>query len=374
MSFEQSGIPREHFASPIAGRYALLDRLGVGGQGTVFEAIDQKVKPAPNQGQPHVAVKVYEPPTDKETADRIGREASMHFLLGQHPNIVTPLDYGVEPVRVAGLYGRGKRIMDYPYLVSELANGPSLHQRMHAGPLAISAIRRMVTEIGNAVHFAHREGVILRDLKPSNILGMIEGDDICNLLADFGIAKPLPSGLTGTGVHTRIGTLRYVSPEQARGEKLDPSSDIYSFGIMLQELLAGVAPFSLGAKDHRLPEGSAHLTMPLLEEVSAFSARSETERRVALALQPLALQAISEHPMDRPQTMKHFAWLFDQRYREAIEEPRASVHDLKAARRMPQSVAGRTEPEEVSLLPNQQLPRTLAAVSFMPAKVRPATL
>src|SRR5439155_20470912 len=143
------------------------------------------------QELPYVAVKAYRPPESEQAAALITREAIVHFRLRLHPNIVTPLDEGVETVEIPGFYGGDTRIVDHPYLVTEFADGRSLYQRMQAGPLSLAAIRRVAVESGSAAHFAHRAGIIVRDLKPSNILGVREpktGEER-NRLADFGIDK-----------------------------------------------------------------------------------------------------------------------------------------------------------------------------------------
>jgi serine/threonine-protein kinase len=202
----------------LSSRYRLEAPLGVGATATVWQARDVEL------GR-RVAIKVLgDDGVDPELAGRFMREG---HILGRlsHPNIV--------PVLAAGEDG-GRS-----YLVMELVEGPSLRERASKGPLPIDEAVDIVAAIAAGLAEAHRRGVIHRDVKPANI---VCGDDGVPRLVDFGIARA--SDLTTmTSADSVLGTAAYLSPEQALGQPLGPTSDVYSLGCVLFELLTGAPPF-----------------------------------------------------------------------------------------------------------------------------------
>jgi serine/threonine-protein kinase len=205
------------------GRYELHRRLGRGGMAEVFLARDQLLD------RP-VAVKVLFPEfaTDPSFVERFRREATAATNLN-HPNIV-------------GVYDWGEADNTY-FIVMEYVDGRTLSEILRdEGPLHPDRVADVGADVAAALGFAHRNGVVHRDVKPGNVIvtstGLVK-------VADFGIARAITASSDDdlTQVGTVMGTAAYFSPEQARGEPVDPRSDIYSLGCVLYELVVGRAPF-----------------------------------------------------------------------------------------------------------------------------------
>ena len=206
------------------GRYELHRRLGRGGMAEVFLARDQLLD------RP-VAVKVLFPEfaTDPAFVERFRREATAAANLN-HPNIVGVYDWG----EADGTY----------FIVMEYVDGRSLSEILRAeGPLHPDRVADVGADVAAALGFAHRNGVVHRDVKPGNVLLTQSGQV---KVADFGIARAITATTDDnlTQVGTVMGTATYFSPEQARGEPVDPRSDIYSLGCVLYELVLGRPPFA----------------------------------------------------------------------------------------------------------------------------------
>ena len=206
------------------GRYELHRRLGRGGMADVFLARDQLLD------RP-VAMKVLFPEfaTDPAFVERFRREATAAANLN-HPNIVGVYDWG----EADGTY----------FIVMEYVDGRTLSEILRAeGPLHPDRVADVGADVAAALGFAHRNGVVHRDVKPGNVLVTAAGQV---KVADFGIARAITANADEnlTQVGTVMGTATYFSPEQARGDAVDPRSDIYSLGCVLYELLVGRPPFS----------------------------------------------------------------------------------------------------------------------------------
>jgi len=206
------------------GRYELHRRLARGGMSDVFLARDQLLD------RP-VAVKVLFPEfaADPSFVERFRREAQSAANLN-HPNIVSVFDWGEEE----GTY----------FIVMEYVDGRSVASILATeGPLHPQRAAEVTSDIAAALGFAHRNGVIHRDVKPGNVLISPQGQV---KVTDFGIARAMGAGtednLTKTGAV--MGTATYFSPEQAQGLSLDPRSDLYSLGVVLYEMVTGQPPFS----------------------------------------------------------------------------------------------------------------------------------
>src|ERR687885_2288161 len=202
------------------GRYRILRKLGSGGMANVYLAEDQEL------GR-RVAIKILNDrhANDDQFVERFRREAKNAAGLS-HPNIVS-------------IYDRGEAEGTY-YIAMEYLDGRSLKELIVSrGPAPVPVAIDYVRQILSALRFAHRNGIVHRDIKPHNVLVDPEGRV---KVTDFGIARSGASQMTEAG--SIIGTAQYLSPEQARGAAVDQRSDLYSLGVVLYELLTGTVPFS----------------------------------------------------------------------------------------------------------------------------------
>ena len=207
----------------LADRYELGDRLGVGGMSTVLEAFDRRL-------ERHVAVKLLAEhlAEDKQFVARFRREALSAARL-VHPNIVQVFDFGLDE--------RSGR----HYIVMELVRGQSGAEILReAGVLGVQEALSMVLQACRGLDYAHRNGVVHRDVKPGNLL---RAEDDVVKLADFGIAKAATDESAITQVGSVIGTAAYLAPEQAAGEQVGPPADLYALGVVTYQFLSGRLPY-----------------------------------------------------------------------------------------------------------------------------------
>jgi serine/threonine protein kinase/Tol biopolymer transport system component len=219
------------------GPYEIVSAIGAGGMGEVYRARDTKLNR-------DVAVKILLPAVagDPDRLARFAREAQVLAAVN-HPHI-------------AHIYGL-EDSTGVPALVMELVEGPTLQQRLEAGGLGLDEALNVARQIADALAAAHEQGIVHRDLKPANI--KVKEDGTVKVL-DFGLAKaldpatsPISPGVTAsptittpammTGAGMILGTAGYMAPEQARGKAVDKRADIWAFGCVLYEMLAGVRPF-----------------------------------------------------------------------------------------------------------------------------------
>jgi len=224
-----SPIPIEGPGTKI-GRYELLKQIGEGGMGLVFLA--QQKEPVKRQ----IALKIIKPGMDSRAVIARFEAERQALALLDHPNIAHVFDAGTTET------GR-------PYFIMEYVKGMSITRYCDDRKLSIERRLKLFRQVCEGVHHAHQKGIIHRDIKPSNILVSVHDDRAVPKIIDFGIAKAATSALTEKTVFTfqgqLLGTPEYMSPEQVdlATQDIDTRSDIYSLGVVLYELLAGVLPF-----------------------------------------------------------------------------------------------------------------------------------
>ena len=202
------------------GPYEIVSQLGSGGMGVVYEARDPRLKRT-------VAIKLLPPDLAKDATakQRFLQEAQAASAL-DHPNICT-------------IYEINETDEGQLYLVMARYDGETLKERIERGPLELDDAIDIATQVGQGLAEAHKAGIVHRDIKPANLFVTKSG--VVKIL-DFGLAKLAGTeGITQTG--TTVGTVAYVSPEQARGQEVDHRTDIWSLGVVLHEMLTGKPPF-----------------------------------------------------------------------------------------------------------------------------------
>lgn len=204
------------------GKYRVLERVGGGGMGIVYKAIDTKLDRT-------VALKFLQSRlgTDDSAAERFRLEARAVAAL-EHPNVCT-------------LHEIGETEDGQLYLTMPLYEGETLQQRIARGPLPVGEAVGIATQIARGLAKAHARGIVHRDIKPSNVL--VTSDGVVKVL-DFGIAKL--ADVTLTGAAGPLGTVAYMSPEQLQGARVDHRTDLWSLGVVLYEMLTGRHPFLTG--------------------------------------------------------------------------------------------------------------------------------
>ncbi|NCO40325.1 MAG: hypothetical protein COZ06_36990 [Armatimonadetes bacterium CG_4_10_14_3_um_filter_66_18] len=256
------------------GKYRVVQELGRGAMGRVFEGVD------PDTSE-RVALKVMNlpegtsPSSRRVLLERFRREAEVLKRI-DHPNVVK--------VFAVGETGDGK-----PYIAMELLSGRSLREELElGGPLPLDQAERIVVQVCRALHAAHECGVIHRDVKPDNVI-LREGRAEITL-ADFGVAKSLEDvTLTATGA--TLGTPAYMSPEQVRGWDLDGRSDIFSTGVILYELATRRRPFhgdGMTEVTHRIVTDDPMINVKLpryLTDIIAKALRKDPDDRYQSALE-----------------------------------------------------------------------------------------
>jgi serine/threonine protein kinase len=299
----------EAIGESIARRYRIIEKLGSGGMGSVYKALDTRL-------QRLVALKVLHFVDNPEAKPLFLREADALARLN-HPNIVQIYDVGETEVLV--------------YVAFEYIEGRTLGQIMaDTKPLNPDYALEIVSQVGMALSYAHQRGVIHRDVKPSNILISNNGHV---LLLDFGLATaPRSSTLTRTG--TIVGTPAYMSPEQAVGHRIDGRSDIFSLGVLLYELLTGARPFD--------GSSTVELFRRLCDEAPA--APQEINPSVSTSIAAVVLKSLAKQPEQRFQTVDEFLIaLFEANPRLAFSLSRLRSQERDAKARFSDIFGGRSD-------------------------------
>ena len=295
MSFKVSGA---------IGPYQIIEQIGQGGMGTVFKAYHQEL-------DRFVALKVLHPAhqDDPTFVGRFQREARLVARL-EHPNIVLIYDFA--------------KSENLPYLVMKFIEGSTLKHRLARGPLSFNEVTQVVNSVGSALAYAHMQGVLHRDIKPSNIL---IGTDGTMYLADFGLARIVKAEASTLSADAIIGTPHYISPEQATGKDgLTEKTDIYSFGVMLYEIIVGQIPFDSNTPFSIIHD---HIYTPLpLPRILNPSVSEQVEH--------VLLKALAKDPGDRYESIGQMvsdfnnAWLSTPHaIQGTLPDVSASVHNVQ---------------------------------------------
>jgi len=278
------------------GRYSILEHLAEGGMSTVYKAFDTQLNR-------DVAIKLirrsaFKPTELDNVLKRFDREAKALAKL-DHANILKVHDFG--------------EYNSSPYLVLEYIPGGTLKQKLLGQPWPWKNAASMLMPIASALKYAHENGIIHRDVKPSNIL--LDSDNQA-LLTDFGIAKILEAGegqtlSTATGVG--IGTPEYMAPEQGLGQKVDVRADIYSMGIVLYEMITGRRPF----------EADTPMGVVVKQINEPLPRPREIILNLPLSVENVLRKALAKKPTNRYQSMEEFAVALEMliRTEQDVNEP-----------------------------------------------------
>jgi serine/threonine protein kinase len=281
------------------GPYELLEELADGGMATVFRAWDGRL-------HREVAIKrIRDRATMPGMRERFLAEARAVSGLN-HPNICTVFDIGEQDGEL--------------YLVMELLEGETLQQRIAAGTVALEEMLRYAGEVAEALALAHNRGIVHRDIKPANIflVARPDGQRQAKVL-DFGLAKQGRYGRDGrdgrggtaaggtpalgwTRAGTTVGTVSYMSPEQARGEPLDARTDLFSLGVVLYEMATGRPPFE--------GETSALVFAQLLSAEQPRLLRG-WNAEIPKSLERVILKLLEKRPEDRFQSAEELVWALE---------------------------------------------------------------
>jgi tetratricopeptide (TPR) repeat protein/predicted Ser/Thr protein kinase len=266
------------------GPYRIIEQLGQGGMATVFKAYH----PALDR---YVAIKVLHP-AFKEAPNflaRFQREARIVAKL-EHPHIVPVYDFSEHK--------------GMAYLVMRYVEGETLKAHLEGEPLSPERILEILKPVAEALDYAHEQGVLHRDIKPSNVMLTPEGGIF---LTDFGLARMAESGESTLSQDMMIGTPQYMSPEQAKGEKVDERTDIYSLGVILYEMLTGRVPFSADTP-YAVVHDHIYTPLPLPTTIKPD---------VFPALERVVLKALAKEKDDRYQKVTELAIAFEDAVVEA---------------------------------------------------------
>ena len=257
----------QYIGKLLDNRYEIMEQIGMGGMARVFRALDHRLNR-------QVAVKILREDLaeDAELRRRFHEEAQAVAMLS-HPNIVAVYDVS--------------RSSDLEYIVMELIDGITLKQYMQkkGNKLNWREALHFITQIVKALGHAHSRGIIHRDIKPHNIMVLRDGSV---KVADFGIAR-VASGGHSTLTQEALGSVHYISPEQARGSHIDARSDLYSAGVVLYEMITGRLPF----------EGDTPVSVAIQHINSIPLSPREIDPAIPEALEAITMKAMAPDPDNR---------------------------------------------------------------------------
>jgi len=261
------------------GRYHILEQLGEGGMAVVYKAYDTRL-------ETDMAVKVIRterlsPEILQKALKRFEREAKVLAQL-THPNIVKVLDYG--------------EYENEPYLVMPYLSGGTLKRMLKGKPIPWQEAVRLLIPIARALDYAHKRGMIHRDVKPSNILITDSGEP---MLTDFGVAKIIDEEATMdlTGTSGTVGTPEYMAPEQVTSKSIDARADIYALGVVFYEMVTGRKPYQA---DTPMAVLFKHTSEPLPRPKNFVLSLPDN-------VEQILIKVLAKKPEDRYQSAKEFA-------------------------------------------------------------------
>lgn len=307
MIFPLSGI----IAAQMLDQYEIIRTIGEGGAGVVYEALQLASERV-------VAIKMLADTdvVDEHSLQRFKREAKTTSAL-DHPNIVKIFSFGIsEDSR--------------PYFVMEFLKGKTLAEVLRSeGTPSVERLQNIFLELMSALEYAHKQGVVHRDIKPGNIMLCVSDNIETAKLLDFGIARKDDVSdehkLTKTG--TLVGSPAYMSPEQCKGQKLDFRSDIYSLGCVMYECVCGKAPFA--------GENSVNVLMMHINDVVPPIESVRNDLKLPPKLPAIIYSCLEKDPLRRPQSMTELR----SRTREAFEdEPVLLKNSAKKTLQLPLKV------------------------------------
>ncbi len=301
-SSEETSVPTDPREGRQFGAYRILRRLGSGGMGHVYLALDTRL------GR-HTALKFLPPEllSNQEMLRRLQQEARTASALN-HPNILTIYEIG----EFAG----------EPFIASEFVEGVTLKRAIRRGAVDPDMAIRIAAQIASALGAAHAAGIIHRDLKPANV--MLRPDGYVKVI-DFGLAKIAGESATAarsdwSALGAVVGTVDYMSPEQARGEEVDQRTDLWSLGVLLYEMLSSQRPFS--------GETDSHVIVAILDRPAPPLPRAAS---LPAGCSAIVARALSKEPARRYQSAQQM--LSDLERLDTSSMRRLAVRPLRAEQR-----------------------------------------
>ena len=256
------------------GSYRILEQVGVGGMATIYKAYQPSM-------DRYVAIKVlpHYLATDEQFLHRFQREARAIAKL-EHPHILPVFDYGEED--------------GITYIAMRYVEAGTLKELMAQKQISLGEISRIIAQVSSALDYAHRQGIIHRDVKPGNILIDNQGN---TYLTDFGLARIMETSQQFTASGVSVGTPAYMSPEQGKGVKVDHRSDIYALGVMVYEMVTGQVPYEA---ETPLAVLLKHITEPL-------PLPRQVKPDIPEPVELVILKALAKEPADRFQSANDVA-------------------------------------------------------------------
>src|SRR4051812_8191093 len=270
------------------GPYRILEQVGAGGMATVYKAYHAAM-------DRYVAIKVL--------PQHLARDLNFRARFQQEARVIARLEHR----HILPVYDVAEED-DIPYLVMRYTDGGDLNSLID-GRLTVERAVELLAQVADALGYAHRQGVIHRDVKPANVLIGRDGDA---LLADFGIAKIYEDTLQLTSDGNMVGTPAYMAPEQLQGKRVDARTDIYALGVVLYQTLTGECPF---VAETPLAVAMMHIHNPLRPPRQIRSDIPESIERIVL-------RALAKNPADRFQTAEELA--------EALRAALVALHSVVA--------------------------------------------